>query len=212
MDISSMPWPSRKTFDMGFNKNSVLALQNMAKSLEQYPNRIQRAMGTAAVMTEKELRRELSTRFNNAELGHEDVVQILYKPMARGGIRFSVEVLYATGHPRSSKNFDPLMRARFDANIKMTGRRRYVARRKAGKRPYDLRSWDGGLNNAAYGFTMKRKPKNLTFEALIKRRPVKLFNDNLAKALKKEGFGARGGSAGVSSDITASASLRIIKG
>jgi hypothetical protein len=209
MDISSMPWPSRKTFDMGFNKNSVLVLENFAKNLDKYPNRIQRAMGTAAAMTERELRKELSTRFNNDRLGHEDVVQILYKPMARGGIKFTVEVLYATGHPRSSKNFDPMMRARFDANIKMTGRRRYVARRKAGKRPYDLRSWDGGLNDASYGFTIRRKPKNLSFESLVKRKPVKLFNDNLNKALRKEGFGVRGGSGSVGADISVSAATRI---
>lgn len=192
------PMPTQGAGGMSFTKDSVIRLNNLANALDQYPNRIERAMVTAAHAAEKDMRKEIGQKFGKNIAGDEviyiDIKNTKTRLTVRGG------VYYATGHSRDSSNFGPQTKARMRANILLTGRRRYTARKTGGK-PYNLTQRHKGLNKAAWGFTVRAQPANHEFKRILKRSFAGYFGENFRKALKKEGFGPRGGSSGISSDI-----------
>lgn len=191
--------PTQSAGSISFSKESIIKLNNLANSIDKYPNRIERAMVTAAHAAERDVRREIAKKFGR-ELADDEVIEITIKN-TKTRLTMKTRVLYATGHNRDSSTFGPKTKARMKANILLTGRRRYTARRSPGRAPYDLTRRHTGLNKAAYGFTVKRQNSNYEFNRILRRSATKYFRENFSKSLRREGFGVRGGSGGISADI-----------
>lgn len=191
--------PTQSAGSIEFSKDSIAKLNNIANKLDQYPNRIERAMVTAAHAAERDVRKEIGKKFGR-EISDDEVIDITIKS-TKAKLTMTTRVLYATGHAHDSSKFGPKTKARMKANILLTGRRRYTARKSPGQKPYKLTERHKGLNKAAYGFTVRRQPRNHEFNRILRRGAIKYFRENFNKALAKEGFGSRGGAGGIVSDI-----------
>lgn len=180
----------RKHFDMSISEGTLKSLYNLEKAMDHYPNRVRHAIEVALEETEKEAHRKLGQNFNNHMLSKNEVIKIERRASVNKAT-LNIEVLRANPST-NAKRQDGVTRARFDANIKLNGRRRYVARRSSAQDPYNLENWHKGPDYA-YGFTMPAKSPNPAFRRFIKTGIAAILRKNLKKSIAQQGIGSRGG-------------------
>lgn len=180
----------RRNFDMSFSEDSLRNLFSLSKAMDHYPNRIEHALQTAVAKTESEAHRKLAQNYGNSMLGKDNVINIENKATLRKAT-LRVEILEARPK-RKSKSQSALTKGRFDANIKMYGRKRYTSTRSSGEGPYDLEDF-GKPVDFAYRITVPAKSPNQSFVRFIKYGIRSILVKNLRESIAKQGIGSRGG-------------------
>lgn len=179
---------ARKNFDLSISEGTLKSLYNLEKAMEHYPNRVQHAINTALEATEKQAHRKLAQNYGNNMLGKDNVIKIDRRASVNKAT-LTIEVLRAKpARVRQTAE----TKARFDANIKLTGRKRYTARKSFGEDPYNLKNWEKGPDYA-YKITVPAKSANPSFVRFIKYGITDLLRKNMQESLKKQGIGVRGG-------------------
>lgn len=178
-----------KYFDLSISEGTLKNLYKLERAMEHYPNRLEYAISAAVKKTEKEAHRKLAQNYGNNMLGKDKVIKIESRASVKKAT-LTVEVEKA--NPRRGADQTPLTKARFDANIKLRGRRRYTARRSPGETPFNLQDWEKGPR-FAYKVTVPAKSANPAFVRFIKYGITALLRKNMQEALKKQGIGVRGG-------------------
>lgn len=176
-----------KYFDQSFDQRSLESLFRLEKALDQFPNRVAKAIEKSLDKTEGEVRRKLVQNYRNPEFANDKVIGIEKKSFGNRA-KFKIEVKKANPSRRAKQG--TLDKARFDANIKLRGRKRYVARRK--DKPYDLRSWSGP-KDASYKITVPAKQANPAFGRFLRYKTRQMLSENLREAIAAQGIGPRGG-------------------
>lgn len=184
-------------FSLSFDESDIARLNNLASALEHYPNRLNTALAEAAHETRKEFKNKLKTNYQGDKgshsIGSDDVIPITIKHNGRG-ISITASVLWANANPGAYKQ-SPTTRARFNANIKLRGRRRYSAKRSkaAGDDPYRVVSWNKGITHV-YGFTVPAKSPNSSFVKFMTGAAMSIiFKKHLKQTLARQKIGPRGG-------------------
>ena len=183
---------SRRNFEVEFSESSIIKLNNLANAMDQYSNRVEKAVHDAAKLTKKEIKDKLRTNYRNTKLARDEVIPV--KVTLNGkNVVIKTSVLWAEHNPNAVRQNDTT-RARFHANIMLRGRRRYTAKRSKSQDPYNLVKWSSGAIEYAYGFTVPAKSPNYHFRKFITGGAIsKMFKKNLTKALAAQKIGARGG-------------------
>ena len=176
-----------KYFDQSFDQRSLESLFRLEKALDQFPNRVAKAIEKSLVRTEREVRRKLVQNYRNPKFADNRVIKIEKKSYGNRA-KFEIEVVQANPSKRSKQS--DLNKARFDANIKLRGRKRYIARRT--DKPYDLRSWSGP-KDASYKITVPAKQPNPAFRRFLRYKTRQMLSENLKEAIAAQGIGPRGG-------------------
>jgi hypothetical protein len=179
---------AKRSFDMSVSKQSLQNLYKLERAIEHYPNRVRHAIQVALETTEKEAHRKLGQNYGNNQLGKDNVINIETKS-SFDKAELVVKILRA--QPDRVKQ-SPETKGRFDANIKMYGRKRYVGRKYSGEDPYRLKEWEKGPD---YAFTIRvpAKSPNQSFRTFILYGISKMLRKNLNTALRQQGIGVRGG-------------------
>jgi len=176
-----------KYFDISMDERSLQRLFSLEKAMNQFPNRVKYAIEAGAKKGKKEVHRTLNQNYRSSKLGRDSVIKITTSATANKGT-FKMEVLRA--NPSRGANQRDITKARFDANIKLRGRKSYVASRS--DKPYDLRNWSKP-KDAAQTIKVRAIPANPSFQRFLTYRARQIFSESVKEALAQQGIGSRGG-------------------
>jgi len=184
-----------KYFDVSMDERSLQRLFFLEKAMNQFPNRVKLATEQGGIRAKKEVHRKLNQNYRSSRLGRDEVIKITTSSTDKKAT-FKLEVVRA--NPSRRANQSDLTKARFDANIKLRGRKGYVASRS--DKPYDLRNWSKP-KDASYTIKVRAIPANPSFQRFLTYKTRQIVSENVRKALAAQGIGSRGGISRIRGDI-----------